>query len=185
MPTSHENTCGRGCAEGKATIWVGIFSAQPSCGKKTGNLPAKSAEENIEMDTTYIDRANSNQKVFDTANQKLKEEKGDKAKKIISFIDAYKKQKRKRAARIIRKEQSAIHKISFNGPKLKKWVHPNRRVGRPRLSWTEETVREIWEYIKSIDERYKYKAFDEDSEEVINRIKEYANTEGKTGEVDT
>ncbi len=129
------------------------------------------------MDTTYVNRANTNLKVFNEANEKIKEEKGDKGKKVVSFIEAYKKQKRKRASRIIRTENSAIFKISFSNPNLRKWTHHNRRVGRPRLNWTEETIRELWEHIKSQEDRYKYTAFDETNQEIIDKIKDFAKNE--------
>ena len=129
------------------------------------------------MDTTYVNRANTNEKVFQSTNNKLKDEKGTKAKQVVSFIEAYKKQKRKIASQIIRKENSAIFKISFSNPHLRKWTHHNRRVGRPRLNWTEETIREIWEHIKSQEDRYKYTAFDETNQEIIDKIKDFAKNE--------
>ena len=34
----------------------------------------------------------------------------------------------------------------------------------------EETVREIWNHIKKNDDRYRYKAFDGDNDDIINNI---------------
>ena len=53
-------------------------------------------------------------------------------------------------------------------------MHPRRRVGRPRLSWTEETLREIWDHIKKDDARYRFTQFEPDNEEMAKVIQEYA-----------
>ena len=140
--------------------------------KRLETFQLKVLRKILRNDTTYVDRRNTNQTVFDRANQKLEEE--GKNTRVVTFIQAYKKQKRKRALQIIRKPDSATHKISFNGDKLRKWTFPRRRVGRPRASWAEETVKEIWDHLKKDHQRYKYKAFDEDNEEIIQLIKTHA-----------
>ena len=126
----------------------------------------------LKMDTTYVDRSNTNEKVFKTATDKLNEE-GAKKRTVTSFVESYIKQKRKRACRIIQRPGTPIHKVSFRGDKLSKWIHPNRRVGRPRMNWTEETIKELWDHIKKDIERHKYTAFDEQNEEIIQLIKTY------------
>ena len=64
-----------------------------------------------------------------------------KKKKVVPFVEAYSKLKLKRACRIISKPNSLIHNITFNGSRLRKWIHNGRRVGRPRMNWSEETVK--------------------------------------------
>ena len=169
----------------RAKLLYGLESAQlnPAVVRRLETFQLKVLRKILKMDTTYIDRANTNETVFKNANDKIKHEKGDKAKKVVSFIEASRKQKRKRASRIIRKIGSAIHKISFSNEKLQKWTHRNRRVGRPRLNWTEETIREIWEHIKESCDEFKYTVFNDQNIEIINKIKEYANSEGREGEI--
>ena len=112
----------------RAKLLYGLESAQlnPAVVRRLESFQLKVLRKILKMNTTYIDRANSNQQVFTRANEQLKAEQGDKAKKVASFIEAYKSQKRKRTARIIRKEAIAIHKISFNGPKLKEMDPPQQ-----------------------------------------------------------
>ena len=93
---------------------------------------------------------------------------------MVTFIDAYKQQKRKRALKIMNKPESPSYKISFSGNTLRKLVYARRRVGRPRQNWTEETVREVWDYIKKDDDRYRFTAFDGDNEEIISKLKTHA-----------
>ena len=122
------------------------------------------------MDTTYVNRANTNEVVYKAANDKLKEE--GKNKEVVSFKKTYEKLKRKRAIRILKRKHTPIYKITFDGNKLRKWIHPNRRVGRPRMNWTEETIKEIWQFLKQDDNRYKYVAFDGNNETHIKYIEE-------------
>jgi len=158
----------------RSKLLYGLESAQliPSVLKRIETFQLKVLRKILRMDTTYIDRRNTNQTVFDRANQQLKNE--GKTKPVITFVEAYKKLKRKRANRIINKRGSPIYNISFHGGKLRKWVHPNRRVGRPRLNWTEETIKDIWDHIKKDDSRYRYTAFDGDDENIINMIRTHA-----------
>ena len=67
----------------------------------------------------------------------------------------------------------SIHKVSFENNKLRKWVHNKRRVGRPRANWTEETIKEIGNAVKRNNERFRFQAFDENNNEMIELIKNF------------
>ena len=67
------------------------------------------------------------------------------------------------------------YNVSFENGKLRKWIHKNRRSGRPRMNWTEETINDIWNIVKRNNERYRFAQFDEDNQEMIDLIK--AHTE--------
>ena len=105
----------------------------------------------------------------------MMEEEG-RRKRVISFVDAYNKLKWKRAIRILNQEGTSIHKVSFENNKLRKWVHNKRRVGRPRASWTEETIKEIWNAVKRNHERFRFRPFDENNEEMTELIKNFELT---------
>ena len=91
--------------------------------------------------------------------------------KITSFVDARKQMKWKRAIHTMSNENTSTHKVSFENNKLRKWTHNQRRVGRPRLNWTEETINELWEIVKKTNSQYRYIPFDENNEDMINIIK--------------
>ena len=170
----------------RAKLLYGMESAQltPAVVKRLETFQLKVLRKILNMKTTYIDRANTNDLVFRTANEKIGEdaEGSNKRKKIVTFVEAYKRQKVKRACKVIRQEGSAIHKVSFSGNKLRKWIHRNRRVGRPRLNWTEETIKELWDTIKKKDPAFRFQAFDGDNETIINKIKRYAESYDKEKE---
>ena len=131
------------------------------------------------VDTTFINRGNTNQKLFRDANQHVREE-GNRNRKIRTFIETYMRFKRHRAAKIINKPNSAIHNITFSDDKLNCWIHSNRRVGRPRMNWTEETIKEIWTQVQKEDQQYRHVELNTKDAEMIARIKSFVrNYKGK------
>ena len=65
------------------------------------------------------------------------------------------------------------HIASFENNKLRRWTHDKRRVGRPRANWTEETIKEIWNAVKRTNERFRFQAFDENNNDMIELIKNF------------
>ena len=101
-------------------------------------------------------------------------------KKVVPFVEAYRKLKLKRACRIISKPDSLIHNITFNGNRFRKWIHNGRRVGRPRMNWAEETVKELWDHIKKeMTGLTRFMAFDDSNELIMDIIKEHAKRNTK------
>ena len=80
----------------------------------------------------------------------------------------------KRAGKIIKNKGSLIYNISFQGNRLRKWIHSGRRVGTPRMNWAAETVREIWDHIRKDHPQDRWVAFDEENDDIIENIHEAA-----------
>ena len=70
-----------------------------------------------------------------------------------------------------------MFRISFQNQKLKKWIHPNRRVGKPRMNWTEETIKEIWDHLRKDHPQDRFLAFNSENEYIINKIYEAAEND--------
>ena len=175
LPNAYQSLHCRCSTKNKTTIRNGICTADTISIKENRNLPIKSTEKNIKMDTTYINRVNTNISVYNKINTLMERE--GKRKRVISSVDSYNKLKRKRAIQIINQEDTSIYNVSFENGKLRKWIHPKRRVGRPRANWAEETINEIWNIIKRTNERFRYQDFNEDSEEMKQLIKEHDVTQ--------
>ena len=73
-------------------------------------------------------------------------------------------------------ENTSIYNVSFQTGKLRKWIHGNRRSGRPRMKWTEETIRELLDIVKRNNERYRYEQFNGNNQEMIDLIKSHTET---------
>jgi len=169
----------------RAKLLYGLESSQliPSVAKRMETLQLKVLRKILRLNTTFIDRGNNNYTVFQLTNETMATENQNrkKKKKVIPFVEAYQKLKLKRACRIISKPNSLIHNITFNGTRLRKWIHNGRRVGRPRMNWAEETVKELWDDIKKeMPGLLKYMAFDDSNQLIMDIIKEHAkrNTKG-------
>ena len=82
----------------RSKLLYGLESAQliPSIAKKLETFQLKVLRKILKMDTTFVDRANTNQIVFNTANHKMAEE-GNR-KPVISFIEVYRKLKMKESS---------------------------------------------------------------------------------------
>ena len=158
----------------RTKLLYGIESTQltESCQNKLETFQMKVMRKILKIDSTYINRQNSHRHIMHTANEKLKQE--GKTKHIKRFQDVYKDTKVKSALRIIRKESSNLHSITFAQNTFSKRIPKNRRVGRPRQNWTEETMKEIWEQIKIQQIEYKYVTLDTNKPEHIELIKEHA-----------
>ena len=158
----------------RSKLLYGLESAQliPSVAKKLEIFQLKVLRKIFRLDTTYINRANNNNHVFSLANTKMEEE--GKTRKIISFQEVYKKLKIKAACKVITNENSNQNKVTFAGNGLAKWIHENRRVGKPRQTLAETTIEEIWELVRQIDNRYRYTSFDPNNNRKVERLKEYA-----------
>ena len=72
-------------------------------------------------------------------------------------------------------ENTSIYNVSFENGKLRKWTHKNRRVGRPRMNWAEESINEIWDIVKrsNSNNRFRYTQFSDENQEMIDLIKEH------------
>ena len=158
----------------RSKLLYGLESAEliPSVLKRLETIQLKVLRKILRMDTTYINRENTNEKVFGTANQNIEEE--GRKKKVVPFIEAHRRFKLKRMSKTIKHKNSTLYNISFQGDRLKKWIHKGRRPGRPRSSWTEETIKEIWNHIRQDNPQDRFRTFDEEDDYIINKIHEEA-----------
>ena len=168
----------------RAKLLYGLEPAQliPSVAKRMETLQLKVLRKILRLNTTFIDRENNNYSIFERTIQAVESENANrkKKKKVVPFVEAYSKLKRKRACRIISKPNSLIHNITFNGTRLRKWIHNGRRVGRPRMNWAEETVKELWDHIKKeMTGLIRFMAFDDSNDMIMDTIKEHTKRNTK------
>jgi len=123
----------------------------------------------LEMKTTYIERANTNERVYKNAQnvQRTKnQQKAPSLQKANAWLDrqvrpiteVLQEKKFNLLGHVIRREQNhPLQLVTFdtgrhpsNGPALtiKATRGPKRR-GRPRLSWTHENMSKAWDHIKN------------------------------------
>ena len=123
------------------------------------------------MKTTYIDRGNTNQKVYEMAYQVLQTENEKKPvqnrktekqmkRQVRHVSEVLEGKKLSLLGHIIRRDFShPTYQVTFDTPADAKKATPllykkpssKRRQGRPRLNWTNENLKRAWEHIKTQD----------------------------------
>ena len=94
------------------------------------------------MQTTFVDRSNTNRKVFRTANTLA----GHKTNKNIKPFSTYMNQKAQNLlGHVIRDvDNSFMRKSILHANSVSIKTPDNRRVGRPRQHWTYEHLNKAW-----------------------------------------
>ena len=129
----------------------------------------------LRLDTTYVNRANTNRHVFEMGNSKIRTQGG--RKEIKRFSLAYKEAKKRRVARVINAGPNDPQKeITFERG-LKAWNHVNKRVGAPKIKWATEAVKLLWNDIRETQSPPRTtQAYNPNSPGQETRIKEAAKS---------
>ena len=96
------------------------------------------------MKTTFITRANTNQKVFDSANAIFnpKQLPDKNIKPFSSYVFAKQESLLKHIVRSTNEDPLRQATLSFNSPIP--FTPLSRRVGRPRANWSWETYKRLY-----------------------------------------
>ena len=157
----------------KTKLLYGMDSAQlgEHEQKRINVMQLKIFRKILGIKTTFIDRENSNNKVWKDVHTKLTAD--GKKKQIISFKQAYAKAKLKTMANIILNKNDFKHKAIFNAD-LEERVYTNRRVGRPKATWTETSLTEMWEGVRNTNPEWRYTKLDMKKVDIRNKLEENA-----------
>ena len=111
-----------------------------SNGVKAGHFSTERAKKNIKHGNTYINRENTNEEVYRRANA---EARTDNAIRPLSQV--LQEKRIKLLGHIVRRpREHPQHQMTFYTRSLIPRTVDKRRVGRPRLSWTHETMKVAW-----------------------------------------
>ena len=112
--------------------------------KKLDSFQLKGLRKILRLDTTFINRSNTNKKVFELANAAKNPE--DITGKHIKPFSLYIHEKQEVWVKhIIRSENGdPLRQCSFEPFAATPRCFPNRRVGRPRDKWAETIMKRIY-----------------------------------------
>ena len=117
------------------------------------------------IETTYINRANTNEEVYRRANAEARTERENP---ILPLSQVLREKRIKLLGHILRRpREHPQHQITFWTRSLIPRTVDKRRVGRPRLSWIHETMKVAW----SLSQGYP---FDFQNREMRLNLKEMA-----------
>ena len=131
----------------------------------------------MEMETTFVERNNTNAEVFRRANEEIRSEtaSGKIPKVVKPFVKCYLNNRMKRLARIHQMNKThAVRHITLapdRNHRIVPWNPPNRRVGRPRFKWVTETIKDMWNNIRH-EHIHIPQAFDKDNTQQHDAVRE-------------
>ncbi len=114
----------------------------------------KGLRQILGLPTTCIDRRNTNQRVYELAQNALSKSTAPVspvgvATKIQPFSRYYKRQKLRLLGHSFRQPMEAPERnVTFCIHSVVPKLFPEKRVGKPRLQWTLETMRKAWKITK-------------------------------------
>ena len=124
----------------------------------------------LRMQTTYVNRANTTQVVYEQAAQVC----GYNA--VVKLSEYYKQSKLRLFAKILQDgPEDPRMVVTFEPGTLHQHDHGKRRVGRPKQNWVISTTQEFWQkVVKEHDDRLRHTEFDPTKREHIEAMLEGA-----------
>jgi hypothetical protein len=129
--------------------------------KKLDVFQLKGLRKILGMDTTFVNRANTNQLVYMKANEAIRTDRHQN-KEIVRYSAAHKQHKLKLMELVITEpDDSPMKQVTFDPNTFTVRDHGKRRSGRPKAKWFEEGKKELWEAMKKdMGEPYKHQQWD-------------------------
>ena len=153
----------------RSKLVYGLNSTELSAGaiSHLNAFQLKGLRRILKMKTTFVERSNSNQKVFAVANA-IKNPKREEGKDMTSFSSFFHKQANQLLAHTIRADEGGpLKECTFNNGTIHPYTVQERRVGRPKNNWTYSTYeRLIGKNVPVVKRVWK-----QSPEVYINRIK--------------
>jgi len=124
---------------GLETVHLPKFLSQ-----KLDTLQLKGLRKILKLDTTFINRANTNKSVYEKASA-VKNPKGIEGKNVLPFSTYLKQRRHALLKHTIRApNDDPLRQCSFVASTAVPFMHTNRRVGRPRGKWADDSMEEIY-----------------------------------------
>ena len=99
----------------------------------------------LKMKTTFVERANTNERVILKANAALEHERS--RRKVKTFSEAYKVSRTKRCARLLMQRPSDPTRYSTLQADNQIWNFPSKRAGRPKDKWVAFGMNDLWSIV--------------------------------------
>ena len=117
-----------------------------SLSKKLDAFQFRCIRKILGMSPTFINRANTNKKLLETATAIAFPEHGDR-RKIVSFSDYHMSRRAKLLGHVLRSNNDdPLRQISFLPLSATRVEYGKRRCGRPRQNWLHTTKKHVYEH---------------------------------------
>ena len=170
----------------RTKLVYGLESVQVNDSLKTkiDAFQLKGLRQILKMQTTYVNRLNTNKEVFRRADEAVNSYQARqtnvegifrKKRSIIPISEYYEQQRRKLFIEIVTRNLDDPIRGACCDENLQLIEHGKKRVGRPRNNWWEHTLINFWDYLrKEHNVEYRYTALDRRNPIHINALKQLA-----------
>jgi exonuclease III len=157
-----------------AKLLYGLESAQLTQAQihSLDTFQLKGLRKILHLNTTFVNRNNSNEMVYSKANQALI--LAGKHTRVRPLSDLYAHRKQLLIAKLIRQEDTALTEVTLDAVTLRMVEYNYKRVGRPRLAWYDTTLVEYWRGCTKPEPNLRWAQLDLDNQVHVNFIKEAA-----------
>ena len=137
----------------------------------------------LKLKTTFIDRNNTNEFVYNLANERIQSPTEGPDRKIKPLTEVLQYRKLKLLGHVMRRDRShPMSQITQMNAAGKIRTIDKKRKGRPRLNWLEENLRRAWEIIIDEDNNDNHfvtdairdETFNVENQDIIKIIKQTA-----------
>ena len=132
----------------------------------------------LRLQTTYIQRHNTNTYVYKRANEELNAPTEGPDRRIKPLTEMLELRKLKLLGHVLsRNRQHPQHQVTFATQSALPRESSNHRVGRPRANWTLNTMSQAWNTMRQNDPLLQKQAFNKDDrnirEQIIAQARQY------------
>ena len=124
-----------------------------SAQRKLNVFQLKGLRKILRMKTTFVERANTNERVLMKANETLENEGSKRQVKV--FSEAYKVSRTKRCARLLMQRPSDPTRFTTLQADNHIWNFPNKRAGRPKDKWLAFGMSDLWSMAKRTNSAFQ------------------------------
>jgi len=166
----------------RSKLMYGLDSAQlnESHQQRLDVFQLKGLRKILGMKTTYIERSNTNDKVIREANRSAGLEGSNKA--LTKMSRYYTELRSKRGIRVLKARDSDPAKFSSFCSTAKGWEFSNKRVGRPKIKWVSEMLKQLWEEkratIGETHRQFRNTQYNPQREDMRQALVEHLNSDG-------
>ena len=134
--------------------------------QRINSLQLKGMRKILAMTTTFIDRANTNERVFEKANAVINASTNRQEKTVENFQAIYQKRKLQLFQRVAAASNAdPMRQASLRANTVHPVEYGIRRVGRPRARWATDAARLYWNAVRgNFTDPYYRTTFDANSQ---------------------
>ena len=126
-------------------VWSGHPRDTPGTPIKTWSLPVERFTKNINVNTTYIDRRNTNAEVYRRANLAIKTRQGNDTTLTWTIRQCIEEKRIKLTGHLLRADDSyPMRQVSFQNNSASPYLPLFRRPGRPPKNWMISSLELCW-----------------------------------------